>query len=613
VGDSGIILTSPDGVNWTKRASGTTRCLRSVVFGADRFVAVGDETTILSSIDGLLWNGGSKNFVYEPGLKAVTYGKGIFVTVGNFYVFTSTDGVTWKDQYGPTIGLDDESTIVFGNGRFVIAGSVCLYSTDGVNWTYSHQYLFCVAYGNGTFVGARNEGMIYTSPDGVDWTVRYNKDPAAAFHGITFGAGRFVAVGYSGIIFTSVDGIAWTACHSGPTCNLNCIIYGLDRFVAVGDRGTIVTSPDGAVWELVSADTLSLVHIIFAQNRFIAVGKAGSIVTSTDGKAWTKQLSGTDQSFQYVTFGNGVFVVVGEQGAILTSPDAIEWTIRSSRKDTWLTAVAFGSSQFVAVGASGTILSSPDGADWTARTSPAMGGLDNLYSVAYGNGVFVAVGDNKYVSSDGVTWTHPVFFSGTLRKVTYLGNEFVALGVQETIAASPDGVNWKMKYHLKPSGEISCNAAFGNNRFVVGGAQGFITGAPDDSLWTRRYSELCSGIQSIAYGNRKFVGVGSGGIVLSCDDDKLGVRMQVRPKASNNQLRITGKGDGLLVQVPEALDGQSLFFEVISLAGKTVYRSALDSHRRISALRTGTFAKGTYLLRVSGSRSRIECARFHVF
>jgi hypothetical protein len=51
--------------------------------------------------------------------------------------------------------------------------------------------------------------------------------------------------------------------------------------------------------------------------------------------------------------------------------------------------VTYGNGLFVAVGEDGTILTSPDGVTWTQRTS----GTSNwLNGVAYGNGLFVAVG-----------------------------------------------------------------------------------------------------------------------------------------------------------------------------------------------------------------------------
>ncbi len=49
VGGGGTILTSPDGVTWTRRASGTTQHLHAVTYGNGLFVAVGSWGTVLLS------------------------------------------------------------------------------------------------------------------------------------------------------------------------------------------------------------------------------------------------------------------------------------------------------------------------------------------------------------------------------------------------------------------------------------------------------------------------------------------------------------------------------------------------------------------------------------
>jgi uncharacterized membrane protein len=55
VGGRGTILTSPDGVTWTPRASGTDKFLFGVAHGNGLFVAVGWDGTILTSPDGVSW------------------------------------------------------------------------------------------------------------------------------------------------------------------------------------------------------------------------------------------------------------------------------------------------------------------------------------------------------------------------------------------------------------------------------------------------------------------------------------------------------------------------------------------------------------------------------
>jgi len=95
---------------------------------------------------------------------------------------------------------------------------------------------------------------------------------------------------------------------------------------------------------------------------------------------------------------------VGVSAPILTSPDGTAWTLRNSGTSNDLRSVAYGNGLFVAVGEDGAILTSPDGASWTQRTS---GTSNRLRGVTYGNGLFVAVGDRGAIltSPDGVNWT----------------------------------------------------------------------------------------------------------------------------------------------------------------------------------------------------------------
>ena len=75
----------------------------------------------------------------------------------------------------------------------------------------------------------------------------------------------------------------------------------------------------------------------------------------------------------------------------MTSPDGVTWTSRTSVADNNWYSVAYGNGLFVAVSVSGTgnrVMTSPDGVTWTSRTSAAD---NNWYSVAYGDGLFVAV------------------------------------------------------------------------------------------------------------------------------------------------------------------------------------------------------------------------------
>ena len=55
VGDGGVVLVSSDGETWFVRPVGTKQDLSDVAWSGSRFVAVGASGTILSSGDGLTW------------------------------------------------------------------------------------------------------------------------------------------------------------------------------------------------------------------------------------------------------------------------------------------------------------------------------------------------------------------------------------------------------------------------------------------------------------------------------------------------------------------------------------------------------------------------------
>jgi hypothetical protein len=119
VGRGGTILTSPDGVSWRPRTSGTSNDLYGVTYGNGRFVAVGEDGTILTSPDGVNWTertSGTGSYLYS-----VAYGNGNFVAVGaDGPILTSPDGVTWTPRASGT--GNPLRGVTYGNGLFVTVG-----------------------------------------------------------------------------------------------------------------------------------------------------------------------------------------------------------------------------------------------------------------------------------------------------------------------------------------------------------------------------------------------------------------------------------------------------------------------------------------------------------
>ena len=227
VGDNGIILTSSDGISWTKRTSGTTKNLYGVTYGNSTFVTVGDNATILTSSDGTTWTNTSTNKrttlryfskADTNHLYGVTYGDDLFVTVGgNAPIFTSSDGTTWTER-------------------------------DGLRSTWATpKYLKGVTYRKKLFVAVGRNGLILNSPDGITWKQR-KSGTKYNLVGITYRNGLFVSVGKNGKIVTSFDGNWWVKRTYVLPDWLNGVTYGNGTFVTVGDNGVIITSSDGISW-----------------------------------------------------------------------------------------------------------------------------------------------------------------------------------------------------------------------------------------------------------------------------------------------------------------------------------------------------------------------------
>lgn len=492
--NSGVITTSPDGINWTARASQTFGTLRAVTYGNGLYVAVGNNGTVVTSSDGVSWM--QRTAVTSQSLNGVAYGNGLFVAVGGgaghkeTVVLTSTDGVTWMP---PNPGVDDGLFgITFANGRFVAVGNnrIVLISTDGTNWAQGRiesppgaVTFFAVQYANGLHV-AVGSGLVATSTDGGIWNV--TRSDIAEIHDVAYGNGTFVVVGHGGAIVASPDGSSWASKTSGTSYRLNGVTHGNSVFVAVGydiaqHCGLLLTSPDGVLWSSRLSGITNMLHAAAHANDifgglFVAVGDNGLILASQDGIQWSIVNADPRYSLRRVIYGSGLFVAAGAD-AILTSQDGIRWTRTSTAAGGNL--LAFGNGVFVTLGAV-----SSDGVHWTPVDAPSKENFE-LNDMTFGNGLFVAVGGTLHVgfappspihiittSPDGIHWTTRSTEGPPLRGVAYENGAFMAVGHNGAVLTSPDGINWFPKV---PKTTHSLSAAgYGNGAFVAVGEGGTI-------------------------------------------------------------------------------------------------------------------------------------------
>ena len=300
-----------------------------------------------------------------------------------------------------------------------------------------------------------------------------------------------------------------------------------------------------ANWRVIpqTANRGQLNGVAYGNGNFVAVGQNddtgyntvpyNTIIASPDGVNWTNAYVANITVLNGVTYGGGFFVAVGRAGKRFVSTDGTNWTEIGfgSEVITTFLAVTYGKGTFVAIGRGGNIFRSSDGTNWTMVDS----GVDllDLTGVAYGNGLFVAVGDIAYATSrdpnptllgkavllystDGQNWTRGD--SGVysrLNGVTYGNGTFVASGDIGTIITSTNGTNWSVA-NSNSRADLQ-SIAFGGGNFVAAGDGGQLLTSADGLNWTSRNSSVQEHLRGVTYGNGTFIAVGDNGTTIQSD------------------------------------------------------------------------------------------------
>jgi lysophospholipase L1-like esterase len=178
-----------------------------------------------------------------------------------------------------------------------------------------------------------------------------------------------------------------------------------------------------------------------------------------------------------------------------------------------VTSIAYGNGRYVAVENVGTISSSTDGTNWTKQYSDT---VYPLHSVTYGNNQFIAVGWNGRIlgSADGTNWT--VKTSGTKESffgIGYGNNQFVTVGggYGGAISKSANGNTWtasNIGNIAYPQNMWLIAVAYGNGSFVAVGSSGQILTSADGIAWTAASYTAAAWLTSVIYANNQFVAVG---------------------------------------------------------------------------------------------------------
>jgi hypothetical protein len=440
------------------------------------------------------------------------------------------------------------------------------------NWTVKSPIpnLNDVIWAGTQFVAVGNEGAIFTSPDGADWT-KINSGTAKNLRAAVWNGNKIVVVGDT-VITTSTDGKVWAATTVLVAANKSSLAWTGTIFIAVSTGYGVFTSSDGFTWDRRSS--IGFADVAVGNNIIVAVGQL-NLASSPDGISWTKR----DSSFyfdgksviwtgtQFVAVGdnhiytssNGItwsnprflsedsnldlsslvwtgnMIVAGgsttKSDGIFTSPDAIKWTMRKAPIQSGSTIMAIASSpsgQIVAI-AGGTILTSSDAISWIPRISSTSGSFTSIcrtydkWVATIGGLASPYEGLNIFSSVDASAWSitaGPMYsFPGYSRLVWCDTQLILTSGYMSSsggnIFTSPDGVNWKQCI-TNVSG--LSDVAYGANKNVAVGYHGSILTSTDGINWIFRNSGTHSSLTAITWTGTQFVAVGDYGVIITSPD-----------------------------------------------------------------------------------------------
>jgi hypothetical protein len=505
------ILTSSDGISWTKQSS-PNYSLNGICWSGSQFIAVGDGGYIATSVNGTSWV--QRTTSYNSSLKSVISSSMLTVAIGmSGTILTSSDGFSWTSRSIQTRHL---KSIVWTGYFFVGVGdSVVVSSPDGVMWSAYNQSgrLFTdIAWTGSDYcavgvkqfpasgpIGSFNADAYFSATYASTWTevIPALSPSICPLVSLAFHSGNFVAGGWYGTLKTSNNGTSWNDVSGGRLFNFNSVAMSTSGLlVAVGGNGAIVNggevwkSQDGLSWTKVATPSSgNLTSVLFDGSQFVA-GGANSILTSADGQTWTSRLSNTGSTTFYlrsVTMNANRYVACGYEAdhiggtakLILTSPDGITWskcTVPNTGLSVALNSITSNGSKFIASGSRGYIHSSVDGITWSLESQSLGGDVSKIY---WDGSRFIAVTFSKlFTSVNGQTWTEtttstPIY---NISSIVKGGTSYVAVGINGDLRTSSDAITWERQ--KTPIARYLFDVLFTGSQYVAVGEVGSIITAP---------------------------------------------------------------------------------------------------------------------------------------
>lgn len=553
----------------------------------------------------------------------MAFHSGLYWQIGDRgQLYTSDDLDTWTaHNTGVTLSL--RSLAFFRDKIFVSteAGGILSGTTaDALALTdlQSGNWLEGIAASTNTVVAVGDNGAIYASTDGAQWT------PRGKFtdwlRGVAYGNGLFVSVGENGFLATSSDGQTWDKKSIGATANLNKAAYINDRFWVVGDAGIVLTNNSKMSFVPVNVGvTNTLFTVAGSTNEIVIAGDSMLLLGNLQTGSWSQQSDAGSLNLApiwpyYSALWDGRLFLIGGrtgmkvEGYRTNSTAPLVWYTQAQATRSWLWSATRATGFYAACGADGTIVTSEDGVDWSREAVPSAASSEVLLGIGGNTNALIALGTSGLIlrgpnlvtntvstnalgqlatnqtSLFGVVWqqaSSPT--TNDLQAIAATSSLFVAGGAKGTILTSPDGTTWTTRTSGLTNFLSSATAWPGG--WVVTGAAGAILTSPDGVGWTRRTSGVTDWVYSVRYVGGTLIAVGENGLILTSSD---GVRWTQRASGTTEWLNdvtwvqntwyISG-GSGLILTSPDA----ATWSVTSSITSKSLYSAVTDGQQLVMA------------------------------
>ena len=264
------------GGTFTTSRSSDPIALNDVSWNGERYIAVGEDGTILHGVDGELWREARASSAWDA-LRSVAWNGERFVAVGTGgATLSSSDGDRWERlEHGEPaeaffgVAWAGDRFLAVGKNATIAAGP---YESEDLSEdaTPKLDQAEADALADDPEAASADGQRVVASAAGLEWEL------------LRTGGGHRAASGATG---ASLQEIAW----------------GGDRFVAVGDDGLIVHSIDGDRWQeadgSVHVGSEPLFSVVWGAGRLVAVGGSGTILYGDDGRHWIKAIDSTPDSW----------------------------------------------------------------------------------------------------------------------------------------------------------------------------------------------------------------------------------------------------------------------------------------------------------------------------